>query len=389
MKGGALSSIDAAVHETPAASLVARIVDSHGLDMACERWHWLGERTLSSLAQKGRAQAGRVAPPRTGGRSMSCTEVEAAIAIETGYVLGSAKRGTRAAGISVGAQGLYSRRGLTAPTISSAERGVATSLGARARRGDAEASVAWQARLAFETAVASVVRKALALVPAQPATGRYALPPVDAALAEALRDEDPAAIVAVFPDLVMMESDPAEPEPPAIVIEPPTILENRPMRRRSRMPTSDVLLAERAQGRSVAQMASDWEVKPSAIRAALRRLDATALAAQFKATPPEPPPTPRPETIFRSAALVPPPGRLSAGDLAIAVDLARREGITPAAAVEFVRADVDQARTRPAAPEPKLAGFPAPRMSPALADWFQALADGRDLPELEMDDFHV
>lgn len=377
MKGGALSSIDGDVYETPSPSpaLVARIVDSHGLDMACESWFWIGERTLSSLAQKGRAQAGRVAPPRTGGRSMSCSEAEAAVAIETGCALGSAKRGTRAAGISVGAQGLYSRRGLTPPTVSSEERGVATSLGARARRGDAEAAAAWQARLAFETAVGSVVRKALALVPAQPATGRYALPRVDAALAEALRDEDPAAVAAVFPDLAALEREPepepepAEPEPPVTVTPP--IPETYPMPRQRRMPTDDVIIAERAQGKSAARMAYDWEVSVATVYAHWKRLDRIA---QVEAVAPE---------------LV--PELLSVGDLARAVALAQRAQITPDEAVGFVRADVDQARARAraAAPEPDLAGFPAPRLSPALVNWFEALIAGTALPELEMEDFRV
>lgn len=379
-------TIDIAVRATPSPALVARIVDSHGLDMACERWHWLGERTLSSLAQKGRAQAGDVAPRRTGGRGLSCSELDAAVAIEAGFLLGSAQRGIRAAGVSVGAQGLYSRRGLTPPTISSAERGVATSLGARARRGDAEAAAAWQARLDFELAVGSVVRAALALVPEQTVSSRYRLPPADAALAEALRDQDPAAVALVFPDLAAPEPEPDEPESPAT---PPPILESRPMPRRlSRMPTSDVLIAERARGRSVDQMASDWEVKASAIRAALRRIDEAAQAAKVKATPPEPPPAPRPEPAHRLTVPVPPLKRLSVDDLARAVALARREGITPAEAVAYVRADVDQARARTVAPEPP-AGNPAPRMSPGLAAWFDALAAGDDLPDLVTEDFYV
>ena len=161
------------------------------------------------------------------------------------------------------------------------------------------------------------------------------------------------------------------------------------MPRRRFMPTDDVIIAERRQGKSAARMASDWEVSVQTVYAHWRRLDVAALAAQVEAVAPEPVPAPRPEPIFRPAAPVQPPGRLTVGDLAIAVDLAQRAQITPGEAVEFIRADVDQARARPAALEPELAGFTAPRMSPALASWFQALADGRDLPELEMADFHV
>ncbi|MDP4021175.1 hypothetical protein Q8W71_00940 [Methylobacterium sp. NEAU 140] len=376
-------SIDIAVRATPSPALVARIVDSYGADAAAERWAWLGERTISTLAQRGRAQAGDVAPRRTGGRPMACSEIDAAVAVEAGFILGSASRGIRAAGVTVSYQGLYSRRGLTPPMISPEERGIASALAGAARRGDAEAAEAWEARLAFEASVGFVIRKALALVAEQTVSGRYALPPADAALAEALRDEDPAAVALVFPGLA--EISQAEPEPPVIV--PPPTPETAPMRRMSRMPTDNVLTAERAQGRSVDQMASDWEVKPAAIRAALRRIDQAALASQVQAPPPKPLSATHSEPAQHLAA--PPPGRLSVEDLARAVALARREGITPAAAVEFVRADVDQARTRPVAPDPDLAGFPAPRMSPGLAAWFDALAAGHDLPELEMEDFDV
>lgn len=379
-------SIDAAIHASPSPALVAQVVDSHGAEAAQERWHWLGERTISTLAQRGRAQKGDVSPRRTGGRGLSCSELDAGAAIESGYVLDSAQRGIRAAGVSVGAQGLYSRRGLTPPTISSTERGIATSLGARARRGDAEAAAEWEARLSFERAVGAVVRRALALVPEQPPAGRYVLPPVNAALAEALRDEDPAAVTLVFPGLAELEPAPSEPEPP--VAEPPSIPETRKMRRQSRVPTDDVLLAERAQGRSVEQMAYDWETKPATIRAALRRIDE---AAQAEAPPPEPLPAPRPEPAHRLAAVpvpVPPSGRLSANDLAIAVALAQRAQITPDEAVAYVRADVSQARGQPYVPAPSTAGFSASRMPPKLEAWFQALVDGDDLPGLEMEDLN-
>ncbi|SFE92027.1 hypothetical protein [Methylobacterium sp. yr596] len=316
---------------------------------------------------------------------MSCTEADAAVAIEAAYALGSAKRGVRAAGVSVGAQALFSRRGLTPPTISSEDRGVATSLGARARRGDVEAAAAWEARLAHERAVGSVLRRALALVAEQPATGRYILPPSDAALAEALREEDPAAVAAVFPALAALEPEPSEDEPSDT--EMPPIPENHPMRRPSRMPTDDVLVAERAQGRSVEKMAYDWEVKPSAIRAALRRIDE---AAQAEAPPPEPLPAPPLEPAHRLAVPdpVPPPGRLSVKDLAIAVALAQREGITPDQAIAFVRADVAQARRRFVEPDGPPAGFPVPRMSPALTAWFDALVAGHAVRDLQMEDIH-
>ncbi len=188
-------------------------------------------------------------------------------------------------------------------------------------------------------------------------------------LAETLRDENAEAVDAVFPRLAALEPEPVEPESPAIVIAPPPILETRPMPRRRLMPTDDVIIAERAQGKSAARMAYDWEVSIATVYAHWRRLDRLA---QVEVAPPEPP-----------------PGHLSVEELARAVALAQRAQITPDEAVEFVRADVDQARARPVAPDLPPAGFPAPRLSPALTAWFEALNAGDPLPELQMEDFHV
>ncbi len=376
-------SIDNSVYGMPSPAAVARLVDSHGADAAAERWWWLGERTISTLAQRGRAQAGDVAPRRTGGRPMACPELDAAVAVEAGFALGSASRGVRAAGVTVSYQGLYSRRGLTPPMISPEERGIASSLAAAARRGDAEAAAAWEARLAFETAVGAVIRAALALVPEQTVSGRYALPPQDARLAEALRGHDPAAVALAFPDLAALE-----PEPPVTdnAIDPQPIPETRPMPRMRHLPTDDVIIAEFRQGKSAVQMAADWEVSDQAVYAHWRRLGLSRRAAPVAALPP----APRLEPAQHLAVPVPPPGRLSVADLAIAVALARREGITPDEAVRFVRADVEQARARvlvaPFVPDRPPAGFPAPRMSPQYERWFQALTDGEDLPDLEIED---
>ncbi|WP_279356768.1 hypothetical protein [Methylobacterium indicum] len=163
------------------------------------------------------------------------------------------------------------------------------------------------------------------------------------------------------------------------------------MPRQRRLPTDDVLLAERAQGKSVARLAADWEVEKVTVYAALRRLGvpagearrarATAAMApsQLKAVAPEPLVAPHPS------------GRLSVDDLARAAALAQRAQITPDEAVAYVRADVDQAGAlvAPFVPKPRPAGFSAYRMPAKVEAWFQALADDRELPELTMEDYDV
>ncbi|SFU35648.1 hypothetical protein SAMN02799631_00323 [Methylobacterium sp. 174MFSha1.1] len=159
------------------------------------------------------------------------------------------------------------------------------------------------------------------------------------------------------------------------------------MPRRRLMPTDNVVVAEHAQGKSAAQMAADWEVTPAAVYAHWRRLGLNRKPAPVAVVPPAPPPEPirLPVTPMLSD------GRLSVDDLAWAVTLARREGITPDEAVRFVRADIDQARppARPFVPDGPPARFSTYRMPAKLEAWYQALADGLDLPELEMADFDV
>ncbi|GEL44428.1 hypothetical protein MEX01_50190 [Methylorubrum extorquens] len=193
-------SAESDVYMTPTPAAVAKLVATHTLDAACGRWFWMGERTLSQLAQIGRAQAGVV--PGRPKRNRGYSDAQAAVAVEAGHVLGSAKRGLRAAGILGGTnpQVLYAARGLAPPRISPEERRVATRLALAAKAGDPSGQ---DVRLAHELAVGRVLRVTLALVPTQPRTGRYRLPPVDANLAAALAGEDAAAIAAVFPDIAM------------------------------------------------------------------------------------------------------------------------------------------------------------------------------------------
>lgn len=393
-------SIDAAVYAMPAPGAVARRIDSHGFEAASARWHWLGQRTINSLAQRGRAQAGDVAPRRTGGRRMSCSEIDAAVAVEAGHVLGSAVRGIRAPGATVAAQVVYGRRGLTPPKISPSERGVASSLAIRARRGDVEAAKAWDARLAHERAVGAVIRAALALVPAQPSTGRYRLPPQDDRLAEALQGLDPDAISAVFPDLPLIPSEPEPDVTPTPAAETTlAATEAASPASRGRLPDVEMLRDLHAKGLSCADVAGRYGVTATAVHSRWARLGldtrgrcggipsrtpATAPLAETEsaASPSETEaPAWTPGTDYADVTVVPgrPGERLSVEDLALAVDLMRARSMTPDAAIAVVRAEV--ASSRAAATKTTFNGM---RKS-AIRSWFSALADDRSLPSLDQE----
>ncbi len=43
-----------AVHVTPTPEKVAKIAASHGYLAACERWGWLGPRTISNMIREGK-----------------------------------------------------------------------------------------------------------------------------------------------------------------------------------------------------------------------------------------------------------------------------------------------------------------------------------------------
>ena len=137
-------------------------------------------------------------------------------------------RGERAAGLTpnVGRGAIFAR-GLVPPAISAEERGRASRLGQAANAGDVAAIGERDARRAEERAIGSVLRRALSLVPSQPATGRYRLPPCDDALRTALAGECPDAVQVVFPDLATPVPTPKE-----------TVVATLPHHRRKLPPTS-------------------------------------------------------------------------------------------------------------------------------------------------------
>ncbi len=156
------------------------------------------------------------------------------------------------------------------------------------------------------------------------------------------------------------------------------------MPRVRRMPTDDVIIAERRQGKTAARMAADWEVTVATVyrigAARLRRPGvpgrgdrAGAAARAAPGTGPPPRRSPRHPTPVRRGPLH--RGRPGAA-----------RGITPAAAVGR------PGRRRPGSgPGPsRRARSAACRISgaahepPGLKAWFDALADGRDLPELSV-----
>ncbi|WP_415623858.1 hypothetical protein, partial [Methylobacterium mesophilicum] len=198
-----MSKVDASVHIRPTAAKVAALVASHSMEAATARWWWLDERTICTLAQAGRAAKGEVLQGVSKRRSYS--EIDAAVCVEAAFVLGSGTRGERAAGMLHNTtRGLFPRRGLPHVCISPEERGRAASIGNLAKGGAPDAIAERDRQHAHELAVGEVLRAALALVPAQPATGRYRLPPVDDVLRAALSGQDQAAIEAVFPDLALV-----------------------------------------------------------------------------------------------------------------------------------------------------------------------------------------
>ena len=193
------ADIDRAIHRYPSPETVARLVASHGFDAAVARWWYLSDRTVGKLAQLGRGRIGDTAA-RGHGRAAASTLEDRAVAVEAGYALGSARRGERAAGLRLNAgRAAFEARGLDPVAISPDERGRMARLSARANGGDAEAAAAVEAQYALERAVAEVFRRALRLVPDQPATGRYAMPPRGPELDAALSGLDPLAIAIAFP----------------------------------------------------------------------------------------------------------------------------------------------------------------------------------------------
>ncbi len=203
---GAATSIDRSIYQDPPPDLVAKIIDDvrYGFEAACERWHWISGRELSSIAQRHRATQGQMKLPHGNSRKSKIDDLTAAVALETCFVLGSQSAAERAAGTYDAALiSIAARRGIVdLPAASNSARVEATRQAKLVKRDDllgilARAKLA--DREANEKAVAQVLRIALELVPDQPPFGRYRLPPVDAQLAAALKGQDRRAILACFP----------------------------------------------------------------------------------------------------------------------------------------------------------------------------------------------
>ena len=55
------SDWDFEVRKTPTPAEVAKLAESHGLDVCFERWSYMSERTIGALLAKGRKQRERKA----------------------------------------------------------------------------------------------------------------------------------------------------------------------------------------------------------------------------------------------------------------------------------------------------------------------------------------
>ncbi len=201
------------------------------------------------------------------------------------------------------------------------------------------------------------------MVDPQPRVGRYRLPEPSPELAAALAGHDPVAVVTVFPALSL----PAAPSPtdaeweaaaPPAVATPVTHASKEPtMPFASKVPTDDVIRAHHAETPRAPALAKRWGVTDVTVYKHLARLGLTnrrakaeplALPAPTPAAAPEPSnvvpfeaphaePAPAPAEVSWGAVG---PARLGLEDLALAVALARRTGLTGEEAIRFVRADI-------------------------------------------------
>lgn len=373
-----MTCVDQAAYMRPKPEAVARLVASHGMEAAATRWHWMDERTLGAITRTGRAVLGEAPAAR---RARSYTDEDVAVTVEASYVLGSTTRGERASGIyHNGGRACFEERGLDHVRVSVEERGLAARIGHAANRGDAEASAQRDAQLAHEIAVGRVLRAALRLVPEQPATGRYVLPPVGDALRAALAGEDPTAVAVVFPGLdltVAPESPPVAPAPeaaPVTLLSPtseivlpaapeasapqPTEGSAAPVRKaraRGRMPNAETLQRDHASGESALVLAIRYGVTANAVYQAWQRLGLPA-GGRLRKRKAFSQPIPQAQAPVSAAApaadggkelvvyVDPPPGRLPLTDLALAVTLARDTGLSRDEAIAWIRADIAAAR---------------------------------------------
>jgi hypothetical protein len=192
-------TVDAHIYMRPRPEVVASIIATKGAEAAAERWYWCDPRTLATLAKVGRARTGM--RPQGGRVHRSALAGREGVAVEAAFVVGSLTAVDEALGASGSAtRAAFHSRGLDTPRSHEA-RVIEAALGRRIRDGDETAIAEREARRAHVRAVCAVVEAALALVPAQPRTGRYRLPPVTDALRTALAGLSPAAVIAVFPAL--------------------------------------------------------------------------------------------------------------------------------------------------------------------------------------------
>ncbi|MCJ2048796.1 hypothetical protein [Methylobacterium sp. J-070] len=349
-----MSSVDSGVYVRPSPVAVARLYESHGAEAALARWHWLNERTLGAMARNGRAAQGQA---HLLNRLRGYSDLDAAVCIEAAHALGSGRRGERAAGVTLNPVGtIFATRGLPPVAVSKEERGRATRLGHAANKRDLEAVAARAAQHALEAAVGSVLRKALAMVPDQPSTGRYLLPAVTDALREVLAGEPADAIALVFPDLA---------QEPAAMIQPSVIA--KPAQAHRRVPADEVIIADHAKGGTPVGIAMRYGVRPQSLYAHWRRLELSRRRRLAGFDPGrkakgDPEPSVEEAPVVRE---VPPPavvdvphqvvtstphpfdqvpGRLGVADLALAVRLSREENLEPAVALAWIRADIAASR---------------------------------------------
>ncbi|BCM83809.1 hypothetical protein [Methylobacterium indicum] len=383
------ASIDRNVYITPSPQAVATLMASHGSEACEKRWHWIDPRTLGGFARTGRALLGQSPGVK---RPRSTSPLQEAVGIEAAYALRSRAAGERAAGMGKNLlMYIEQARGLTdLPRADYAERGRTVSLSRAAERGEPGAAEAREAARAFELAVGRVLELALALVPEQPATGRFRLPEPSPALATALAGCERAAVERVLPSLAGPPSVPV----PIPSQEPTPMSETSTLPRggaKRLIPASDAeILRAYAVTPRAPDLADLWGVREGTVYYHLCRLGLTKPYGKTKPSSTEAVPVPASPTQAPVAPHAPAPsqtnvvpfaahpvvdanastdshapaiveepvhslpapprpgypihrGRLTVEDLALAVALARRAGLDAQDALEWVRADVAEA----------------------------------------------
>lgn len=270
-------TVDAHIYPSPDPAVVARIISTKGIEAAQERWHWCEKRTLMAIARSGRARTG-IAAKHVSTRAHALDGREA-VAVEASFVVGSMAAVDFALGVGKNAaRALFYKRGLDLPK-GHGERVAEGCLGRRIKAGDETAVAEREAKRIHARAVCDVLAAALALVPAQPLTGRYRLPVVDDALRTALAGLSPAAIEAVFPELAVAAAPAEEAVPvpaalpdPTPSVEVPAVSDPIPHIHR-RAPDDSILRFDHADGQDLVVLAAHYGISPPALYAHWRRLN--------------------------------------------------------------------------------------------------------------------